>query len=211
LLEVADSEQVKLGQDLHDGLCQQLAAMSFSANLLREMIGETDRGLVSQAERLSLDVDNAITQARDLAKGLYPARLEREGLAPALLELAANIESRFAIRCETRLDPVPAWIPPAAMIHLYRIAQEAIVNAAKHSGGSRIHVALGSDHSGAVSLQVKDDGKGMDSHRSSDGMGLSIMEHRTRLIGAELVIRSEPGKGLSVNCRLPYDSLSSRT
>lgn len=201
LLEISDLEQVKLGHDLHDGLCQQLVSAAFSANLLRDRVPAGLPALTELAERLAREIDGSINQARDLAKGLYPARLEREGLAVALEELAGNLAGRFSVSCETQIAPDLPALPPPMAIHLYRIAQEAMVNAARHSGTERVRLKLAENRAGRLVMSVEDDGKGLDAAPGA-GMGLSIMEYRARMIGADLSIGPTAGRGTVVRCVL---------
>jgi signal transduction histidine kinase len=201
LLEISDRERASIGQDLHDGLCQQLVGAAFSANLLREKLA-TDAAGSADADRIADMIDDSITQARNLARGLYPVRLETEGLEMALVELASTLSRRFDIAC-----PVvcPAPLPPVGSntgIQLYRIAQEAVTNAAKHAGATRITLQLIADQH-RLQLIIEDDGIGIHrTKRNPQGMGLSIMEYRARMIGAEFSIQPRSSGGTVVTCHV---------
>ena len=145
-------------------------------------------------------LDEAITQARHTAHGLYPARLEEEGLASALGELAAQVSARHGLEC--RLEyPGPVLLSSnTATIQLYRIAQEAVSNAVKHAHAREIVIHL-TRSNGRVNLSVVDDGVGFAGPmRHNRGMGLNIMEYRTRTIGGTLTVRPGKSAGTEVLC-----------
>ena len=99
LLEISDREHARIGQDIHDGLCQQLVSLAFDANLLRRELAAGGRPLAKTANRLANYLDQAISEARQLSRGLFPVRLEKEGLPSALEELARTTRDRFKLRC----------------------------------------------------------------------------------------------------------------
>ncbi|MEO8617230.1 MAG: sensor histidine kinase [Luteolibacter sp.] len=200
ILEISDLEQARIGQDLHDGLCQQLVSAAFSANMLQESLALESPPRAREADRIADMIDEAITQARNLARGLYPVRLETEGLEMALRELASGISRRFEVECSI-VCPVPASPSRSTSdIHLYRIAQEAVLNAAKHSNAKQIIVSLTSDHSRGK-ITVRDDGIGIgNTSPNPDGMGLRIMEYRARMIGADFKVTPLRQGGTEVTC-----------
>lgn len=199
LLEISDRERAAIGQDLHDGLCQQLVGAAFSANLLREKLASNAVGS-ADADRIADLIDDSITQARNLARGLYPVRLETEGLEIALRELASGMSRRFEIPCSVEcLAAIPAS-RASTDIHLYRIAQEAVVNAAKHAEAKQIVLSLSSSN-GRLTLAIRDDGSGIGKGCGNpNGMGLRIMEYRARMIGADFQVSSLGGGGTVVSC-----------
>jgi signal transduction histidine kinase len=202
ILEISDREQARIGQDLHDGLCQQLVSAAFSTNMLREKLDTDFAARTRDAGRIADMIDEAINQARNLARGLYPVRLETEGLEMALRELASSLDRRFQSVCSVECpDPLPPC-PAAVGIHFYRIAQEALVNAAKHARAERIVISLAT-RGGRVRLSVEDNGVGISRALSNpDGMGLRIMEYRARMIGADFKIRSAGPRGTLVSCEM---------
>ena len=202
ILEISDREQARIGQDLHDGLCQQLVSAAFSTNMLREKLDQDVEAGTRDAARIADMIDDAINQARDLARGLYPVRLETEGLEMALRELASTLDRRFSSICTVECpDPVPAC-RAAVGIHLYRIAQEALVNAAKHARAERIIVSLAT-RDDRVRLSVEDNGVGISRGLPNPGgMGLRIMEYRARMIGADFTIGSAGPRGTVVSCEM---------
>lgn len=202
ILEISDTERATFGQDLHDGLCQHLVSAAFSCNLLEEKLTKTAPAQVGDMVKISAMIDDSITQARNLARGFFPVRLESEGLEMALHELASNITRRYEISCPVDCHEGLPTCGRTAGIHLYRIAQEAMVNAAKHSGSGRVTVNLSASPDG-VRLMIEDHGN---SHQrldaNSDGMGLRIMAYRARLIGATFEAGPAHDCGFRVTCHV---------
>jgi PAS domain S-box-containing protein len=189
VLEISDREQARIGQEIHDGLCQQLVGLAFDVNSLEAALSARQHPLAPQAARISACLDQAITETRRIARGLFPVSLETEGLALALEGLARLTSSRFAIPCRFAASG-PVEVPSARLaINLYRIVQEAVTNAVKHSGARSIAIQL-HGAPGEFEITIEDDGRGMppDSRRRPDAMGLHIMQYRAGLIGARLRI-----------------------
>lgn len=204
ILEVSDKEQSRIGQDLHDGLGQQLVSVAFSLNMIREKVEGPER--ITEVEIASLQdiVDNAISQARNLARGLFPVSLESEGLEIAIRELAGRVTDRFKLPCRVEFgDGVPAFGSDVSS-QLYRIAQEAVTNAVKHAGASTITITFQLEN-GHYVLRVIDDGKGAPRIPTNpDGMGRRIMAYRARMIRAQIRFQSaHQGSGHSVICEMP--------
>jgi PAS domain S-box-containing protein len=200
IAEISDREQRRIGQDLHDSLCQHMVGISFAAELLRDKLERKALTEAAQAETIAEMVNEGISQARNLARGLYPVRLEVDGLSSALEELAASAQARNNVACHFSCDQQVLIHDEVAGNNLYRIAQEAVNNAIKHGRGKNISIGLGAVEE-EVTLTIKDDGVGfpetLDSH---GGMGLHIMNYRAKMIGAFLDIRRGAGGGTIVIC-----------
>jgi signal transduction histidine kinase len=153
-------------------------------------------------------VQHAMTQTRELARGLSPVRLEAEGLADALRELATGTKKVFGCDCRFRSDPPVLLANHAVAVHLYRIAQEAVHNALKHGRARRIDISLAAkDHS--VTLAVSDNGVGIPRKLPRrQGMGLRIMRYRAEVIGAVLRIEPHARGGTRVVCTVAEGLLS---
>ena len=199
ILDVSDREQRRLGQDLHDGLCQTIAGARL---LVEDLRGKVGGGSQDLAETIEGQLTEALDQAYAISRGLYPVELETNGLTSALEELAAKMSKIHLVRCHFRCPQSVAICDNAVATHLYRIAQEAVINAIKGGKADRIHVRLG--HRGAmVVLSIADNGTGLASGPARRGMGLKLMEHRARLINAELTFRSRSRGGTLVTCSFP--------
>ena len=202
ILEISDREQARIGQDVHDGLCQQLIGMGFALSGLEESLSTAERQEAATASKLSKLLDEAIDEARRVCRGLYPVRLSTQGLQSALEEMAVGASERYGIRCVCEPEKGAPSCDVATATHLYRIAQEAVNNALKHSGARNICIRFVLVDK-EILLEVKDDGKGMGQRQSSSGgMGLHIMEYRARLIGGSVSFESDL-TGTKVTCRLP--------
>ncbi len=202
ILEISQREQNRIGQDLHDGLGQLLTGISCLLKGLAKRIQNCSPEAVSSVQEISQLVTQAISQSSWLARGLIPVKLEAGGLEGALQELIDQTERIHRIPCLLHCDSQVAISDPATVIHLYRIAQEALNNAVKHSHARHIWIRLQPDN-GHWLLTVKDDGIGLpDAENRSDGMGLRIMKYRAGIIGGELEIARDAEGGTMVQCRI---------
>ena len=204
LLEISDREHARIGQDLHDGLCQHLVSLALDANSLRGQLAAAHRPEAKTARRIADYLDQAITEARQLSRGLFPVRLAGEGLPPALEELAASTRDRFKIRCRFASEGHVAVESSVMATHLYRIAQEAVTNAVKHSGARSVAIRLRA-RSNVLELSITDDGMGLSAARqkAATGMGLQIMDYRARTIGGTLQVGRGHRRGTKVSCCVP--------
>jgi signal transduction histidine kinase len=200
IAEISDREQSRIGQDLHDSLCQQLVSVSYATEILRLALEQANSPESSKVENIAEMINQSITQARQFARGLYPVRLEADGLSSALEELANTVQARTKIRCRFTVDD-PVFInDEVAAINLFRIAQEAVNNAVKHSRAKSISIGLGAVED-EVTLTVNDDGIGFTGKPDrAQGMGLHIMNYRARMIGATLDVRRGARGGTIVIC-----------
>lgn len=200
IIEASESEQLRIGQDLHDGLCQYLVATAFSAGLLQRKLEEDRVPEAAAASEIVGMIDESITQARDLAKGLYPVPLEEEGLETALRDLASKTAKRTGIACQVHASSPPSQLEKDTAIHLYRISQEALNNSVKHSGATSVDIGIKIDGD-QFELEISDDGFGIGSGApGSGGMGLHIMAYRARAIGATLEVTKGKAGGTTVRC-----------
>ncbi len=205
ILEVSDREQKRIGQDLHDGLCQVLAGIDMLTTVLKNKLSSQAPLEARDADVISGYVRSAITQARMVSRGLSPVELETHGLMAALEELAAATEKLFQVRCEFVCEKTVLIREHARATHLYRIAQEAITNAVKHGEARHIRITLTENAVEGI-LTIEDDGKGMTdslSRKTSQrpGMGLRTMNYRTAILGATLTIQPNPVSGTKIICR----------
>ncbi len=203
IIDAAEHEQMRIGQELHDGLGQQLTAVAFLTEVLAGQLSERALPEAEGATRIGKLMEEAISQARQLARGLAPVDLDADGLMAALDQLALNARSLFGIACEFRCAAPVLVHDKSVAIHLYRIAQEAVTNAVKHSGARGVTIALQCDCSG-LDLTIADDGTGLpaDALASREGMGLRTMRYRAKAIGADLSFNSPDTSGLVVRVAL---------
>jgi PAS domain S-box-containing protein len=203
ILEISDREQARIGQDLHDGLCQQLVSLGFDTNSLEQQLTARAGPEVTVVQKMGRVLDDVIAEARALARGLFPVQLEADGLSLALQQLAAGVSARARVQC--RVDcPQPVLVRDNTVAtHLYRIAQEAVNNAVKHSRAGLIVIELKTNHN-RIELKVSDNGVGIPVSRNpTGGMGLHIMNYRAQAIGGALTIERATGHGTLVYCSAP--------
>jgi PAS domain S-box-containing protein len=202
ILEISDREQQRIGQDLHDGLGQQLAGIGFLSKSLEQRLTKRSVPEAEDARQIAQLVSEAIAQARGMAHGLNPVDLTATGFTSALRELASTVEKTFRIECRFECE-VPVFLSNSAVgTHLYRIAQEAVANAIKHGQARHISIVLRRFHD-TITLSVRDDGIGFpDVLPAIKGIGLQTMRYRAALIGATLSVLKMPAGGTRVECSL---------
>jgi hypothetical protein len=202
ILQIGEREQRRIGQDLHDGICQNLTGIELKCQTLAEILAKKARPQAAQAEAIAGHVRDVLAQIRSLARGLSPFILEAEGLISAFRELAASTEKLFGVKCTFESDGAAFVFEKTAATHLYRIAQEAVTNAIKHGRASTIAIRL-SNTNGKTLLEVSDNGVGFKRAPSSHaGMGLRTMQYRAGIIGAALLVQSQAKGGARVLCFL---------
>lgn len=203
ILKASETERQRIGRDLHDSLGQSLTGIGYLTEALREELARNARPEAAEAEKLTRLIGAVAGQAHAMSQGLLLMDMKRGGLAPALQELAIRTQELFGRSCHyegaVEVDLAEADVAS----QLYRIAQEAATNAAKHGKRGAIEIGLADQPEGLL-LSIRDTGRGLPKGiRKTAGMGLDIMRYRAGLIGATLSIDSAPGRGTTVNCRLP--------
>lgn len=203
IVRVSEREQIRIGQDLHDGLCQHLAAIGCAAACLQEDLAEKSLPEATAASFIQEQLNEAVVEARDLARGIFPVQMDNEGLIAALDELVRTtnrirpFSTQFEFHGEVKIED------PQVGMHLYRIAQEALNNSAKHSSASKVVIRL-SRHEDLLTMTITDNGKGFRiSDPPSEGMGLRTMRYRARSLGGSLEIETNPSGGTLVRCSIP--------
>lgn len=204
-LEISEREQRRIGQDLHDGLCQHLAGIEMLSQVLAQKLARNSKTEAVRATEIATAVREAIGQTRLLARGLSPVTLESEGLMSALTELALNTEKMFRVHCRFDCPEVVKFEDHAAATHLFRITQEAVSNAIKHGKAKNITISLQAT-SGHLNLEVSDNGMGFPKDfKGGNGMGLRIMQSRINMVGGSLTIQSRPTGGSIVKFNAPIN------
>jgi len=203
ILEIPVQEQRRIGQELHDGLGQQLTGLGLLATSLLNKASKPEHELAS---KLAGGLQDAISQVRALSRGLMPVDIDTEGFMNSLEKLIEEIRQQTNLDIHlTIINPVHIADNTTAM-HLYRIVQEALNNAIKHAEADQISVGLGIEGARGCFL-ISDDGKGLQtSAKDTAGLGLRIMKHRCGLIDAELEIESSPEDGTRIKCYFPIEN-----
>ena len=201
--EISEREQRRLGQDLHDGLGQSMTGIAFLAKVLQQKLQAKNVEESESAGNIALLINEALAQTRQLSRGLCPVVLDTNDIEAALEQLAENLRTLFSVSCELQCEPEIKITDNAVAVHLYRIAQEAASNAIKHGQAKNILLSLGSSNA-RLTLKIKDDGAGFPAMTpKGKGMGLRVMHHRARMIGASISLRQSKAGGVTVTCSLP--------
>ncbi len=210
LLEIEEHERRRIGHDLHDNLGQQLTGISFKTKGLENILRKKSIPEAEDAERIAYLIEMSKAQLKSLSIGLAPMFGNDEySLATALAELASNSEKLFGIHCDLKCNKFVRLYYKSALIHLYRIAQEAITNAARHAKPDKIEIRLSKKHD-EITMSIRDDGLGFSTLHRTSGMGLEIMKYRAAIINASIDIRPDSKKGTRVTCVF-YDKQKSET
>jgi len=203
IVAVSAREQQRFGQELHDGLSQQLTGLKFKASLLEYQLESKSLPEAADAKAISELLNEATDEASKLARSVRPVEIESRGLMMALRELAANTAQAHSVKCECEIRR-PVFIHDNNVAtNVYRIAEEAIANALQHGEATTIDLML-SETKDCVTLSVRDNGRGLPANFAEDGgLGLHMMRYRARMIGGSLELRRNPaaaGGGATVVC-----------
>ncbi len=204
LLEIEYRERRHIGYELHDSLGQLLAGISLKTQSLERHLKDNKVSNVEAVAKINLLIGQAKKQVRLLTKGILPIEVDTEDLIPALKSLVSNTTELFNISSVLICDKPFLIFNKIAVAQLYRIAQEAVMNAVRHGNPENIEINL-SRKSNRVELSIKDDGRGFQkSTEQGNGIGLQIMNYRANIIDASLDIKSDINKGTSVTCIFHY-------
>ena len=204
VVEISEYEQKRIGQDLHDGLCQYFAAVGCAASSLDQDLRAAGLDhFARRARELAELLSAGVGEARALARGLIPVEVGEGGLIAALHELLDSSRKLLGLQCKLERQGCAPISDTVAAVHLFRIAQEAINNAKRHGKATEILVQL-SGNEYVTTLSVADNGIGFqNAQQSARGMGISIMRYRANAIGGELFLEQKRPHGTVVTCTAP--------
>jgi signal transduction histidine kinase len=204
ILEIAESERRRIGQDLHDGLGQQLTGIAFLSRILERNLEGVSAEHAAQMHRIADLVAQAINYTRNLSRMLSPVDIPADGFTDALRRLAESTSEFSHVECRLDCSGDLPLSSNSAATHLYRITQEALTNALKHASPTEIVIELLAQEKQGV-LRITDNGKGISKStaENSSGLGMRTMEYRSNVIGAALSVRARRGGGTIVECRFP--------
>jgi signal transduction histidine kinase len=210
ITEVSRKEQERIGQDLHDGLCQYLTGIAFMCNVLKNRLEVKSLEEAKDADEILNLINQSIATTRNLARGLLPVELEEEGLVIALQDLATKIEYQFKTPCHFIAKDGVSINNNMVAVHLYRIVQEAVNNAIKHAKPKNIYIHLYKNNDKLL-LSVSDDGKGLpEDYKQHKGIGLRTMKYRADIIDAKIEIKPGNTCGTIVMCSMKNKALQDR-
>jgi PAS domain S-box-containing protein len=200
LLHAIEIEQKRIGQDLHDTLGQQLLAVSFLCNVLRKKLVAKGQPEASEAQHIEDLLNQTKINLRKLTHNLHTVDLEQRGLGASLKEMVAQVQETSAIHCRFEGDENIAILDRVLAENLYRLAQEALTNAVKHSFAQEITVSL-EKVANRITLTIRDSGVGLPERmRPEAGLGLRTMRFRANVIGGALDVSRHPEGGTIVRC-----------
>jgi signal transduction histidine kinase len=202
LAQAGDEERRRLGIDIHDGVCQQLTGALLRSEAMARHLERGEQLAAGDLTALASLLEDTIDEAHAVARGLWPLETSPAALATALRRLAKQTQDAAAVVCRFVTTGDIHVADPMTARHLYRIAQEAASNAARHAKARRISVELHADDD-TLLLHVEDDGVGMPDDCAQSGMGLRTMAYRARLLDGELTVGPGPAGGTRVSCRVP--------
>jgi PAS domain S-box-containing protein len=205
LIEAQETERARLARELHDDISQRAAALAMQLNSVAHSEPSGDAGAGPPIQELG---EQAVGLARDLqavSRQLHSSRFELQGLTSAAKGLCRELSERQNVEVSYREDGLPEDLPKDLALCLFRVLQEAVTNAVKHSGARDIQVSLirGVNE---IELTVQDSGIGFDPERaiSGGGLGLTSMRERLKLVHGQLEIHSKPGLGTTLRARVPF-------
>ena len=204
LINAQEDERRRIARELHDDLSQEIAALSLSVTKLKRDVPENERGLRARTEQLHQRIVKLAEAARHLSHQLHPAVLEHSGVTAALRSYCAEFASLSGVEVTVEADGRFADLPSAVALCIYRVAQEALQNVARHSGEKSARVELKRSN-GSVWFAVSDSGRGFQSGLSGgrSGLGLVSMKERTRLVHGTFQVESAPNRGTSLRVSIP--------
>jgi signal transduction histidine kinase len=204
-LNAQEAERHHLARELHDDVGQQLALVGVEIDQLRSESGPAFMECLKQLYDQICQISKTI---HDLSHGLHPTQLEYLGLAASLRSLCRDIGKQKGLTISFDEQPLPEHVPPDIEICLYRVAQEALSNLAKHSRAQNAALEL-RRVGGQLLLRISDDGVGFDSQQESAGLGLVTMRERLNAVGGTMDVASSPTTGTAIEAWVPLADTSS--
>jgi two-component system CheB/CheR fusion protein len=204
LLQSQGEERRRVSRELHDDLSQKMAKLQFDVETLEQQLPSNfpqwKTGLLSIRD----EVGALSNDIRRIAYQLHPSSLDHLGLSVALRSLCTEFAEREKLEVKFAVRNVPKRLPPDIASSLYRVAQEALRNVAKHAGTTVVDLTLAGGQ-GRLSLTIRDNGAGFDerSIRGNGGLGLISMQERVRLVNGEFSLKTRPGQGVFITIRVP--------
>ena len=203
LISLQESERLALARELHDELGQSCTAIRIETAYLRHCAADDRAGLLAAAGRADDAALGLYEGVRDLLRRLRPANLDTLGLGAAVQELCEAWQRRTGIDCRFEQQGSTEALGDALDITIYRVAQEALTNVARHARATAVEVRLSRTPSDGVTLSVQDDGCGFDPSAATRGLGLLGADERASGVGGELQVSGPPGGGTRIELRIP--------
>jgi PAS domain S-box-containing protein len=205
--EAIDAERLRIAQEIHDGVAQDLAFLRLKLSLWRDWVADEPERMQDELNQTERTLDGAIDEIRRSIYALRPLALDEVGLLPALRRYVADFNDQYDVRVDLQIDVAEEQVPASLELPLFRVVQEALNNVVQHAEASLAWVRLEATED-AVTLTIRDNGRGFDVTMLSGGgrsghLGLIQMRERIEQAGGQLTVASEPGRGTQIQVRLP--------
>jgi two-component system CheB/CheR fusion protein len=197
-----EEERRRVARELHDDICQKLTVLAIDAHQIGNRIGSEPDEAVREMDRVRTAIGSLSEEVRRISHALHPAAIDVLGVASALQSLVDDFRAREQMIVTFSPQHVPENVPHRIATGLYRIAQEALRNVAKHAGKTHVKVTL---RGGSTSLRLRivDFGHGFDSQARRMGLGLISMEERARMMEGSFTVESKVGDGTKITVDVP--------
>jgi PAS domain S-box-containing protein len=205
LIEAQESERARIARDLHDNIGQRLALLSVVLENVKRLLPDSSDGALARSlEALQQQTGEIVTEVQALSHELHPPRLLYLGVVAAMRGFCGELSGQRGVEIDFRAEDVPGGVPPDVSLCLFRVLQEALHNAVRHSRVRHFDVHLRGTGN-TVDLTIRDEGVGFDVDAANGGFGLGLtsMRERLKLVGGELFIESHLTRGTTVVARTP--------
>jgi signal transduction histidine kinase len=204
LIEAQEEERTRIARELHDDISQRLALLTVNLETLKHDLPASDGQAKRRIEEANKDLGNLASDIQALSHRLHSSKLEYLGLAAACAGFCRELSERHNVEIGFHSDGVPKALPKEISLCLFRVLQEALQNAAKHSGARHVAVSL-KEASNEIQLSVHDSGVGFDPEQAikGHGLGLTSMKERLKLVDGHLFVQSRPHGGTSIYASVP--------
>lgn len=200
ITEIEEKERNRIGQELHDGLGQYLVGIKYLCAALEFELTKRDGKEIKDLAKICSQLDEAIRRTSTLARTLYPVVVNPDGFLMALEQYAAEVGNLYGIECRLEYDHPIVVENHSVATHLYRIVQEATINAIRHGSADSVLIKIATEE-GQITLYVRDNGKGLGaSLPPKEGVGIHSMRSRASAIGVSFDIQSLETGGTVVQC-----------
>lgn len=205
LLDAQEAERARIARELHDDIGQRLALQSMALQQLQQSVDSASE-LYRSLGALSRQTVDIATDLQVLSHELHSYKLRLLGVVPAIRDFCSEVSARHNVEVDFTHHDVPETVPPDIGLCLFRVVQEGLRNAVRHSAAARFAVSLEGTPK-VLLLTVRDGGQGFnpESAPPDRGLGLTSMRERLKLVAGELVINSKPGSGTTVVARVPLE------
>lgn len=207
LIDAHEQERTRIGRELHDDIVQRLVLLAVQFDGIQKVIPDSVSELKRRIGDLRSQTAEITNDVQALSHELHSSKLEYLGIEVAARNFCKEFDEHQRVEIDFQSHDLPAALPTEFSLSLFRVLQESVRNAAKHSGVKRFEVRLWGSAK-AINLTVSDHGAGFEKETAmeSNGLGLSSMQERLRLVGGELSINSEPNVGTTIHASIPFDS-----